>query len=124
MTSLTLEQPHCAAREPLSVFAGLPKYELFGLWVAASDYGEIVDLVVQAARKHCPAILSFHAVHAVIESIRDPDLLKQVNRFKREAPALAPVPMKDCPMCTVSIPAGAKRCPQCTSDLGLTGVRA
>jgi len=43
-------------------------------------------------------------------------LVKQVNRFKRPAPA-GPVTTKDCPFCGMSIPLKAIRCPQCTSDL-------
>ena len=43
-------------------------------------------------------------------------LVKQVNRFKKPAPAPAPS-TKDCPRCTMSIPLKAMRCPQCTSEL-------
>ena len=34
--------------------------------------------------------------------------------FIKEAPA---APMKDCPRCTMSIPAAATRCPHCTTEL-------
>jgi len=44
-------------------------------------------------------------------------LVKQVNRFKKPAPAPAAPAMKDCPRCTMSIPLKATRCPQCTSEL-------
>ena len=43
-------------------------------------------------------------------------LIKQVNRFKKEAPAPEPT-TKECPFCFSSIPIKATRCPQCTSDL-------
>jgi len=43
-------------------------------------------------------------------------LVKQVNRFKRQAPAAAPT-TKDCPFCASAIPIPATRCPQCTSQL-------
>jgi len=48
-------------------------------------------------------------------------MVKQVNKMM---PAPAPEPpappapaMKDCPECTSSIPAKARRCPQCTAAL-------
>jgi large conductance mechanosensitive channel len=43
-------------------------------------------------------------------------LIKQVNRFKREAPAPAPN-TKECPYCFSVIPIKATRCAHCTSDL-------
>lgn len=45
-------------------------------------------------------------------------LVKQVNRFKRPAPAPEAPSTKDCPFCASSIPAKAVRCPHCTSQLG------
>jgi large conductance mechanosensitive channel len=49
-------------------------------------------------------------------------LVKQVNKFKRTAPAAAPT-TKDCPYCASAIPLAASRCPQCTSQL-TTGQKA
>jgi large conductance mechanosensitive channel len=47
-------------------------------------------------------------------------LVKQVNRFRRPAPA-APVPAtKECRFCGMNIPVKAIRCPQCTSELSET----
>ncbi len=43
-------------------------------------------------------------------------VIKQVNRFRREAPAAAPT-TKECPFCASAIPIPAKRCPHCTSQL-------
>lgn len=42
--------------------------------------------------------------------------IKQINRFKKEAPASAPS-TKDCPQCFTAIPIKAVRCPNCTSEL-------
>ena len=44
-------------------------------------------------------------------------LVKQVNRLKREEPAGAAAPTKECPYCATTIPLNAKRCPNCTSAL-------
>ena len=47
-------------------------------------------------------------------------LVKQVNRFRRPAPA-APAPAtKECRFCGMNIPVKALRCPQCTSELSET----
>jgi large conductance mechanosensitive channel len=49
-------------------------------------------------------------------------IIKAYNRAtKYEEPPV--VPMKDCPECTKSIPAAAKRCPECTAQLELTPQR-
>jgi large conductance mechanosensitive channel len=43
-------------------------------------------------------------------------LIRQVNRFRKEAPPAAPN-TKECPHCFSAIPIKATRCPQCTSQL-------
>jgi len=43
-------------------------------------------------------------------------LVKQVNRFKKEAPA-GPPTTKDCPQCLSTIPIKATRCAHCTSNV-------
>jgi N-acetylglucosaminyldiphosphoundecaprenol N-acetyl-beta-D-mannosaminyltransferase len=67
------------------------KYDLFGVRVAASDYEEIADVVAQSAKERIPAVISLHAVHAIVESIRDPKLLAKVNRFDAVLPDGQPV---------------------------------
>ena len=43
-------------------------------------------------------------------------VIKQMNRFKKPAPAAAPT-TKDCPFCFSAIPIQATRCPHCTSEV-------
>ena len=43
-------------------------------------------------------------------------LVRQVNRWKKPAPA-APPTTKDCSYCCTAIPLKATRCPNCTSEL-------
>ena len=43
-------------------------------------------------------------------------VIRNINRFKREAPAAAPT-TKDCSFCYTAIPIKATRCPNCTSEL-------
>lgn len=48
-------------------------------------------------------------------------IVQQVNKMMPAAPPAPPAPpapaMKDCPECTTSIPAKARRCPQCTATI-------
>jgi N-acetylglucosaminyldiphosphoundecaprenol N-acetyl-beta-D-mannosaminyltransferase len=91
MTStVTLQQRTQATRtSPPIVWPA--KYDLFGVRVAASDYDEIADVVARSAQDQVPAIISLHAVHAIVESISDPELLAKVNRFDAVLPDGQPV---------------------------------
>src|SRR5690349_21097814 len=91
MISTLVRQPRASANRPPSRAAWPAKYDLFGVRVAASDYEEIVDIVAKAAQERAAAIVSLHAVHAIIESTRDPELLAKVNRFDAVLPDGQPV---------------------------------
>ena len=43
-------------------------------------------------------------------------IVKQTNRLRKPAPAVAPT-MKECPFCMSSIPLKARRCASCCADL-------
>jgi large conductance mechanosensitive channel len=43
-------------------------------------------------------------------------IIKQLNRFKKPAPAPA-ITSRDCPYCLMSVPLKATRCGHCTSEL-------
>jgi len=68
-----------------------PAYDIFGVPVTACTYDQIVDVISQAAEERVPAVVSLHAVHAIIESTRDPQLLAKVNRFAAVLPDGQPV---------------------------------
>ena len=91
MTSLATRQPRTPAGRSSSQIAWPAKYDLFGVRVAACDYDEIVDVVAQAAKERLAGVVSLHAVHAIVESIRDPELLAKVNRFDAVLPDGQPV---------------------------------
>jgi N-acetylglucosaminyldiphosphoundecaprenol N-acetyl-beta-D-mannosaminyltransferase len=67
------------------------KFDLFGVRVSASNYDEIVELVARAAKVREPTVISLHAVHAIVESSHDPELLAKVNRFDAVLPDGQPV---------------------------------
>jgi exopolysaccharide biosynthesis WecB/TagA/CpsF family protein len=67
------------------------KYDLFGVQVTATDYDQIVDVIARAAKDRSAAVVSLHPVHAIVESLRNPDLLAKVNRFDAVLPDGQPV---------------------------------
>ena len=58
------------------------KYDLFGVQTSATNYAEACDAVIQAARQQTPAIVSLHAVHAIVSASNDPELREAVNTFQ------------------------------------------
>ncbi len=91
MTAIAVGQTNAHATQWKPRINWPAKYDLFGIRVTASDYGEIVDVVLRAVGEGVPAVVSLHAVHAIIESTRDPQLLAKVNRFDAVLPDGQPV---------------------------------
>jgi exopolysaccharide biosynthesis WecB/TagA/CpsF family protein len=91
MTSIATRQPRTPAGRLPSPIDWPAKYDLFGVHVTASEYAQIVDLIAGAAAQRRAAIVSCQAVHAIIESSRNPDLLARVNRFDAVLPDGHPV---------------------------------
>jgi len=91
MATVTDRQPREATGESVQSIGWPDKYDLFGVSVAAGNYDRVVDIISRAAKERCPAIVSLHAVHAIIESINDPALLAKVNRFDAVLPDGQPV---------------------------------
>ncbi len=91
MTPIATLQPRTLAAQSSQPIVWPEKYDLFGVHVAASYYDEIADVVIRSAEKKIPAVISLHAVHAIIESISDPALLAKVNCFDAVLPDGQPV---------------------------------
>jgi len=68
-----------------------PKYDLFGVRVSATQYDQAADLILAAARRRQPAVVSHHAVHALVTASGDPGLREAVNEFDILAPDGQPV---------------------------------
>jgi exopolysaccharide biosynthesis WecB/TagA/CpsF family protein len=88
--STVIESPQTYTA-PAAGVAWPPKRDLFGVQISVTDYDELVDAMLRAAKLRVPAVVSFHAVHAVIEATSDPKLLFTVNRFDAIAPDGQPV---------------------------------
>ena len=67
------------------------KYNVFGVGVSATTYDEASRAVLDAARQGVPAVVSFHAAHAIVTASDNPQLRRTVNRFEIVAPDGQPV---------------------------------
>ena len=105
---------------PISLLTGRVD---FSNWFFALD-GKHYGTVAEAKANHA-AVLHFGlftstVIEFLIVAFAVFLLVRQVNRFRTPAPKPAdPPPTKDCPYCTMPIPAKAIKCPQCTSQLKL-----
>ncbi len=68
-----------------------PKHNVIGVGVSATNYEEAATVILQAAKQREPAVVSLHAVHAVVTSSGDPVLRAKVNRFQMIGPDGQPV---------------------------------
>jgi exopolysaccharide biosynthesis WecB/TagA/CpsF family protein len=91
MTSIATPQSRAPRGTTATRIVWPVKHDLFGVRITASDYDQIVDVVLRAAKERVSAVVSLHAVHAIVESTRDPDLLAKVNRFEAVLPDGQPV---------------------------------
>lgn len=67
------------------------KLDLFGVLVSRTSYSEAVEVALAAARLRIPAVISCHAVHAIITASNDSELRAKVNRFDMITPDGQPV---------------------------------
>lgn len=67
------------------------KHSLFGLLVSAVEYDQALECIVHAATHRNPAIVSCHAVHAVVTLSSDRELCEQANQFAMITPDGQPV---------------------------------
>ena len=67
------------------------KYNIFGVNVSATTYEEALNLIISAAQKRIPAIVTHLPVHGLVLTSRDPSLQAKVNCFNIVAPDGQPV---------------------------------
>lgn len=67
------------------------RHNLMGVHVSATTYDQSVEAIVHAAHRHQPAVVSHHAVHALITASGNSDLRDAVNQFEIIAPDGQPV---------------------------------
>ncbi len=68
-----------------------PKHNVIGVGVSATTYEEAANVILQAAKQRTPAVVSLHAVHAIVTSSGDHQLRNKVNRFQMIGPDGQPV---------------------------------
>lgn len=91
--SNTAQQPISQmSAETSSVMVAWPrKVDLFGVKVSPTTYTEVVNATIAAATHGQPAIISCHAVHAIVTASNAPDLRDKVNHFDVVTPDGQPV---------------------------------
>lgn len=67
------------------------KHDVLGIGISATTYEESIAAIIAAARARQSAVVSLHAVHAVVTASRDPALREKVNQFDLVAPDGQPV---------------------------------
>lgn len=67
------------------------KVDLFGMGVSVTDYAEATAAVIAAASRGESAIVTAHAVHAIVTFSGDPGLREKVNTFELVTPDGQPV---------------------------------
>jgi exopolysaccharide biosynthesis WecB/TagA/CpsF family protein len=79
---------HHAARPPQN---WPRKVDLFGVDVSVTDYASATAAVIAAAKRRESAVVTCHAVHAIVTASRDPNLRDKVNTFELVTPDGQPV---------------------------------
>ncbi len=67
------------------------KHDVLGIGISATTYDESITAIIAAAQRRQSAVVSLHAVHAVVTASRDPALRDKVNQFDLVAPDGQPV---------------------------------
>jgi exopolysaccharide biosynthesis WecB/TagA/CpsF family protein len=70
-----------AAALPSAARAWPRKADLFGVRVSVTDYDEAVASILRAVRLGRPAVVSCHAVHAIVTASGEASLREKVNSF-------------------------------------------
>ena len=67
------------------------KYNIFGVNVSATTYEEALNMIISAAKKNIPAIVTHLPVHGLVFASRDLSLQAKINCFNIVAPDGQPV---------------------------------
>jgi N-acetylglucosaminyldiphosphoundecaprenol N-acetyl-beta-D-mannosaminyltransferase len=90
MSVAELAQPEQHLQGEVSV-VWPPKVDVFGLEVSPTTYEEATETIIAAASWHSPAVVSCHAVHALVTFSGDRELREKANTFEMITPDGQPV---------------------------------
>lgn len=93
----------------IAALGGNPNFSSLSFTINHSKflYGDFINVV-----------LAFLIIAAVVYFFVVMPYMRLMQHFR---PAVAPIPMHDCPFCASSVPVVATRCPFCTSQLTAVG---
>ena len=101
---------------PLGLLIGKVDFSNLFVSLTGQAYDSLAAAKAAGAATINYGIFVNHIINFVIVAFAIFLLIRQVNRFKREAPAAAPT-TKNCPYCISVIDLKATRCPHCTATL-------
>lgn len=101
---------------PIGLALGNVDFSNLFVSLSGADYPSLAAAKAAGAATLNYGLFFNHLINFLIVAFAIFILVRQVNRFRKPAPA-APAATKECPYCLSSIPSGATRCPQCTSEL-------
>jgi exopolysaccharide biosynthesis WecB/TagA/CpsF family protein len=84
-------RPLGSQHSALSTVVWPRKVDLFGVGVSVTDYAEATAAVLLAAARGEPAVVTAHAVHAIVTASGDAELRRKVNTFELVTPDGQPV---------------------------------
>ena len=67
------------------------KYELFGVKISATTYADVVDAIIDAAKRQRPAVVDFAPVSVVVEAAHNSVFRSRLNSFDLVCPDGQPV---------------------------------
>src|SRR5438132_1153926 len=67
------------------------KHDVFGVGVSATTYAKATEAILRAAEERTPAIVSAHAVHALVTFSGSEELRTKANTFEMITPDGQPV---------------------------------
>ena len=67
------------------------KYDIFGVKVSATTYGEVIDVLVQSAKRRRPTTVDFAPVSVLVEAAHNPVFRSRLNSFDLVCPDGQPV---------------------------------
>ncbi len=102
---------------PIGLILGKVDFASLFINLSGKPYGSVAEAKAAGAPTINYGIFINALIDFVIVAFAIFLVVKAANRLRRQEPAAAPAPTKECVYCLSAIPAKATRCPHCTSQV-------